>query len=52
MQNAIKINSHLFPQKDNVKKYLKTLQQKNIQYKKKQFADKSKNTLIRKMFAS
>ena len=46
MQKAIKINSYLFLWKDSVRKYLKTLQQRDAQYKKEQFANKGRDTLL------
>jgi hypothetical protein len=46
MQKAIGINSHLSPQEDNIREYLKTLQQRDIQYKKEQFTNKGRDTLL------
>ena len=40
------MNSHFFSHENNVKEYLKFLQQKNAKHDHKQFADKNKNTLL------
>ena len=40
------MNSHPFLQKDNVREYLKALQQRDTQCEKKQFVDKGKDTLF------
>ena len=40
------INSHQSLQEDNIKKYLKVLQQKDAQQEKEQFADKGKDILL------
>ena len=40
------MNSHLTPQEDNVREYLKTLQQRDAQREKEQFADKGRDTLL------
>ena len=46
MQKAIGINSHLFPQVDNIREYLKTLQQRDAQCEKEQFINKGRDTLF------
>ena len=46
IQKAIKINSYLFLQEDSVREYLKILQQRDIQHKKEQFANKGRDTLF------
>jgi len=46
MQKAIGINSHLSPQEDSIREYLKTLQRRDTQCKKEQFADKGRDTLL------
>jgi hypothetical protein len=43
---AIGMNSHPTLHKDNVKEYLKSLQQRDAQQAKKQFADKGRDTLL------
>ena len=40
------INSYLFLQEDNIKEYLKMLQQRDIQCKKEQFINKGRDTLF------
>jgi hypothetical protein len=45
-QKAIGINSHLSPCVDSVREYLKSLQQRDTQQEKEQFADKGKDTLL------
>ena len=45
-QKAIGINSHLLLQVDNIKEYLKTLQQRDAQRKKEQFIDKGRDILL------
>ena len=46
MQKAMGMNSYLSLQEDNVREYLKTLQQRDIQYKKEHFANKGRDTLL------
>ena len=46
MQKAIKINSHLFLWEDSIREYLKTLQWRDVQHKKKQFVNKGRDTLF------
>ena len=46
MQKAIEMNSYLFLWKDSVRKYLKILQWRDIQYKKEQFVNKGRDTLL------
>ena len=46
MQKVMGINSYLFLQEDNIKEYLKMLQQRDIQCKKEQFVDKGRDTLL------
>jgi hypothetical protein len=46
MQKAMGMNSHLSPQEDSVREYLKTLQRRNTQCEKEQFANKSRDTLL------
>jgi len=45
-QKAIGINSHQSPQEDNIREYLKILQQRDAQREKDQFADKGRDTLL------
>jgi hypothetical protein len=45
-QKALGMNSHLTPRKDSVRKYLKSLQQRDAQQEKEQFADKGRDTLL------
>ena len=40
------MNSHPFPREDSVREYLKTLQRRDAQRKKEQFANKGKDTLL------
>jgi hypothetical protein len=40
------MNSHPTPCEDNVKEYLKTLQRRDAQRAKEQFADKGRDTLL------
>ena len=42
------MNSHLFFCENNVRKYLKFLQKKNMKHNCKQFADKNRDTLLNK----
>ena len=46
IQKAIGINSYLFLREDNVREYLKTLQWRDIQYKKEQFSNKGRDALF------
>ena len=46
MQKAMGINSHLSPREDSIREYLKTLQRRDAQREKKQFADKGRDTLL------
>ena len=46
IQKAIKINSHPSPREDSVREYLKTLQRRDAQRKKEQFANKGRDTLL------
>ena len=45
-QKAMGMNSHLTPREDNVREYLKTLQRRDAQREKEQFADKGRDTLL------
>ena len=45
-QKAMGINSHQSLQKDNIREYLKVLQQKDMQQEKEQFVDKDRDTLL------
>jgi hypothetical protein len=45
-QKAIGMNSHPTLCKDNVREYLKLLQQRDAQQAKEQFADKGRDTLL------
>jgi hypothetical protein len=45
-QKAIGMNSHTTPREDNVREYLKTLQRRDTQREKEQFADKGRDTLL------
>jgi hypothetical protein len=45
-QRALGINSHPSPREDNIRQYLKTLQRRDAQRKKEQFADKGRDTLL------
>ena len=45
-QKAIGMNSHPTPREDNVKEYLKSLQRRDAQQEKEQFADKGRDTLL------
>ena len=40
------MNSHPTPCEDNVREYLKTLQRRDAQRAKEQFADKGRDTLL------
>ena len=40
------MNSHPSPQEDNIREYLKTLQWRDAQREKKQFANKGRDTLL------
>jgi hypothetical protein len=40
------MNSHPTPQEDNVREYLKSLQQRDAWQEKEQFADKGRDTLL------
>ena len=40
------MNSHFSFHENNVRKYLKSLQQKNAKYDHEQFADKNRDTLL------
>ena len=46
MQKAIGMNSHPPPREDSVREYLKTLQRRDAQREKEQFADKGRDTLL------
>ena len=46
IQRALGMNSHESPRKDNVRQYLKTLQRRDTQREKEQFADKGSGTLL------
>jgi hypothetical protein len=45
-QKAMGMNSHASPRKDSVREYLKTLQRRDTQREKEQFADKGRDTLL------
>src|SRR5208282_4141691 len=45
-QKAMGMNSHLTPREDNVREYLKSLQRRDAQREKEQFADKGRDTLL------
>ena len=45
-QRAMGMNSHQSPREDNVREYLKTLQRRDAQREKEQFADKGRDTLL------
>jgi hypothetical protein len=45
-QKAMGMNSHLTPREDNVREYLKSLQRRDAQCEKDQFADKGWDTLL------
>ena len=45
-QKAIGMNSYPTPCKDNVREYLKSLQRRDAQQAKEQFADKGRDTLL------
>jgi hypothetical protein len=45
-QKAMGMNSHASPREDSVREYLKTLQRKDAQREKEQFADKGRDTLL------
>jgi hypothetical protein len=40
------MNSHPTPREDSVREYIKTLQRKDAQRDKEQFADKGRDTLL------
>jgi hypothetical protein len=40
------MNSHPTPREDNVREYLKSLQRRDAQQAKEQFADKGRDTLL------
>ena len=40
------MNSHPTPREDNVREYIKTLQRRDTQWDKEQFADKGRDTLL------
>ena len=40
------MNSHPTPREDNVREYLKSLQRRDAQREKEQFADKGRDTLL------
>ena len=40
------MNNHFFSHENNVRKYFKSLQQKNAKHNHEQFTDKNKNTLL------
>ena len=42
------MNNYSFLCKNNIRKYFKFLQKKNMKHNCKQFADKNKNTLLNK----
>ena len=46
MQKAIGMNSHPSPREDSVREYPKTLQRRDAQREKEQFADKGRDTLL------
>ena len=46
MQKAMGMNSHPSPREDSVREYLKTLQRRDAQRKKEQFAYKGRDTLL------
>lgn len=46
VQKAMGMNSHQSPREDNVREYLKSLQRKDAQREKEQFADKGRDTLL------
>ena len=45
-QKAMGMNSHPTPREDNVREYLKSLQRRDAQREKEQFADKGRDTLL------
>jgi hypothetical protein len=45
-RKALGMNSHLTPREDNVREYIKSLQQRDAQQEKEQFADKGRDTLL------
>jgi len=45
-QKAMGMNSHPTPREDNVREYLKSLQQRDAQWEKEQFANKGRDTLL------
>ena len=45
-QRALGMNTHPSPREDNVRQYLKSLQQRDARCDHKQFADKGRNTLL------
>ena len=45
-QKALGMNNHPTPREDNVREYLKSLQRKDAQRDREQFADKSRDTLL------
>ena len=45
-QKAMGMNSHPTPREDNVREYLKSLQRRDTQREKEQFADKGRDTLL------
>jgi hypothetical protein len=45
-QKAMGMNSHSSPRVDSVREYLKSLQQRDAQREKEQFADKGRDTLL------
>ena len=45
-QKALGMNSHPTPCEDNVREYLKSLQQRDTQHDREQFADKGRDTLL------
>jgi hypothetical protein len=45
-QKAMGMNSHPTPQEDNVREYLRSLQQRDAKREREQFADKGRDTLL------
>jgi hypothetical protein len=45
-QKALGMNSHPTPREDNVREYIKSLQRRDAQREKEQFADKGRDTLL------
>ena len=45
-QKIMSMNSHQFLQENNIREYLKILQWRDVKLKKKQFVNKSRDTLL------